>query len=1294
MNTLNKTAPQPIADLVQANVLTCPPETTVSTAAALMRERRCGSIVVVEGGFPVGIWTEHDATRLDFAAPMAFDQPISALMSAPLKTIPITATATEAGAMFQSARLRHLVAVDEGGAMTGILSQTDLAWNSGVEQFLRLRAVGESLGGRILVLPGHTPIGTVAQRMAETRLDAAIIQMPDGVLGIVTERDLLGLVARKQGEGRIDSLAVHPLHTIPAHRPLLEARQRLIDGGFRHLGVVDESNDLVGLLTLADILRHLQGSYLEDLEDILRTRETQLDKAEDSLREERDLIAAGPAVVLKWGMTANWPVLYASPNVRGIFGYDPEDLVAGRPPFAELVHPDELERVAQEVADHLAAGDTRYTQHYRFRHADGSWRWIDDFTTVSRDANGTVTGLNGYVLDVTERVETEVILNKERERYQSLVNNIPGITYRCKMDKDWTMLFMSQAVDPLTGYPASDFINNAVRSYESIIHPEAREKVDKAVVLAVSENRPWDIAYRVCHKDGSVRWVQEKGQAVYEADGTVAYLDGFILDITARREAENALKASEERYRLAQTATGVGIWDWDIQNDQIVWDDSCWTMLGHEPQDTLLCYRDWQSRLHPEDAAPAEQEVYRQLATGQGFVVEFRLRTADGGWLWIQGRGRVVARGDDGAPTRMMGTHTNIHARKVAEEEQARQQRFLKSLTESLGEGVYAIDREGRCSFLNPEGERLLGRTQAELFAKGSIHDVIHSQTADGQPLAGEDCPLYHAMDQGRDVRSDSEVFRRADGSTFPVDLTAVPLWNDDGDAVIGQVVAFTDITARKRMERILQDSRNRLDHLLAASPAVIYAANPTTFQASYISANARDLFGLEPDEILAHPSWWADSLHPDDRDRVLAEAEDWFATGLKGTLKHSYRLRRGDGTWVWVEDQLRAITDDKGIPLELVGSHTDITAAREIEAAVRESEERFRSLFLIFPDGVTLIDPETTCPLHFNPLAARQLGYSEEEFSTLPIAAYQAEMTAEQIGEKQAQILKVGGDDFETLHRRKDGSLMPVHVTVMRFEHQGRPSVLSVTRDITQQREAREALERSNSELEHFAYAASHDLRQPLRMINSYTQLLDRSLKDSLGETEREFMGYIRDGAQRMDQMLVSLLEYSRVGRQGEPMECLNSRALAEEALAFLKPLIEESAGQVRLHGDWPTVTASRNEGVRLFQNLIGNALKYRAPDRAPEIDITVRAKGPFWEFAITDNGIGIDPGQTDRLFKVFQRLHTRSKYEGTGVGLAVCRKIIERHGGSISVESEGEGTGTTFRFTLPRGKGKKEDV
>ncbi|MFA7270047.1 MAG: ATP-binding protein [Sterolibacterium sp.] len=253
--------------------------------------------------------------------------------------------------------------------------------------------------------------------------------------------------------------------------------------------------------------------------------------------------------------------------------------------------------------------------------------------------------------------------------------------------------------------------------------------------------------------------------------------------------------------------------------------------------------------------------------------------------------------------------------------------------------------------------------------------------------------------------------------------------------------------------------------------------------------------------------------------------------------------------------------------------------------------------------------------------------------------------------------------------------------------------------RDITERklaeqtlRERSEALQQSNADLEQFAYSVSHDMRSPLRSVMGHLQLLEKGIKDSLDADNCENLAYALESAKRMDAMIVSLLDYSRVGRKTGAKQWLESRAPLDEALGFLDPACEEARAVVSVSGEWPKVFASRDELSRLFQNLIGNALKYREAEQPPRVEVVSVVSGVTgdageqrWRVSVRDHGIGIDPQQIGRLFQFFSRLQSRARYEGTGMGLALCRRIVEHHAGCIWVESAGEGQGSTFIFEIP---------
>jgi PAS domain S-box-containing protein len=277
----------------------------------------------------------------------------------------------------------------------------------------------------------------------------------------------------------------------------------------------------------------------------------------------------------------------------------------------------------------------------------------------------------------------------------------------------------------------------------------------------------------------------------------------------------------------------------------------------------------------------------------------------------------------------------------------------------------------------------------------------------------------------------------------------------------------------------------------------------------------------------------------------------------------------------------------------------------------------------------------------------------------------------------------------------RKDGISFPVEYssTPIRSPDGAILGAVVVFSDITQRKlieqtltEQASELKRSNEELGQFAYVASHDLQEPLRMVASYTQLLSRRYKGKLDQAADEFIHYAVDGAQRMQTLINDLLQYSRVGTRAKPFEPTDFNKVLQIALINLKVAIDESGAKVNIPPQLPTIIVDNSQMTQLFQNLIGNGIKFHRPDVPPVIDITVarNATDDGWQFTVRDNGIGIAPEHHDRIFIIFQRLHTREQYAGTGIGLAVCRKIVDRHGGKLTVQSE-PNQGATFSFSLP---------
>lgn len=375
-----------------------------------------------------------------------------------------------------------------------------------------------------------------------------------------------------------------------------------------------------------------------------------------------------------------------------------------------------------------------------------------------------------------------------------------------------------------------------------------------------------------------------------------------------------------------------------------------------------------------------------------------------------------------------------------------------------------------------------------------------------------------------------------------------------------------------------------------------------------------------------------------------------------------------------------------------------DVTAKVESGQALPESQHFIERIANATPGFLYIYDLLEQRLIYANGRSIDHLGYSLQELqkSGPEIAASLLHPEdRDKIYEHQRELVAAGDDEIiEVEYRVRDnqGKWRRFHSRDVVFHRaaDGSPvQILGVAVDIHERWHSQNALKqaalelaRTNSELEQFVYIVSHDLQEPLRMVTGYLGLLAERYKDRLDEDANDFIDYAVDGANWMFRLINDLLHYSRVTTHGKPFEKISAEKLLEQALAILQVTIRENQAIIT-SDSLPVIMADKVQMVQLFQNLVGNAIKFRSEKR-PEISIRVERRQDEWLFSVQDNGIGLDPRQADRIFLIFQRLHTRDEYPGTGIGLALCKKIVERHGGRIWVESR-PGQGARFFFTIP---------
>ena len=391
----------------------------------------------------------------------------------------------------------------------------------------------------------------------------------------------------------------------------------------------------------------------------------------------------------------------------------------------------------------------------------------------------------------------------------------------------------------------------------------------------------------------------------------------------------------------------------------------------------------------------------------------------------------------------------------------------------------------------------------------------------------------------------------------------------------------------------------------------------------------------------------------------------------------------------------------------------------RNLMREARLAEARFRGLLEAAPDAIVITNAHAEVVL-INDQTEHLFGTSRDELLGKPVTALlPPEVTQSVIEEADADA---GPSDtnseetvgFEVAGQRRDGTTFPCEVRLRPIRTRDGAMVTIIIRDVTERKRAERQLEeranelaRSNAELEQFAYVASHDLQEPLRMVASYVQLLERRYRDELDEDAGTFIDFAVEGATRMQNLINDLLAFSRVGTGGNPLVPTDGGEVLDRVLATLAMTIEDTGATIT-HDEMPIVRADARQIEQVLQNLISNAMKFHG-DEPPRVHISAERDGDEWVIGVHDNGIGVDPAFQDRIFTIFQRLHTRDRYQGTGIGLSICKKIVERHGGRIWVESRGSAVaadiepdeadaahaqqvkpsgpehGSVFRFTLP---------
>lgn len=617
--------------------------------------------------------------------------------------------------------------------------------------------------------------------------------------------------------------------------------------------------------------------------------------------------------------------------------------------------------------------------------------------------------------------------------------------------------------------------------------------------------------------------------------------------------------------------------------------------------------------------------------------------------------------------------------------------------------GYFTLDKDGIILKANLAGSELLGVERLNLQTRTFIQFIKTDQRNKFHHH------LKKVLKTGIKDTLELKLIRMGNNS-FYAHIETIKVLHDNGNFKEFRITV-SDITNLKNTERNLKDSEERYHQIFYNNHTSMLLIDPNNGDIVDANPAATKYYGYDLDEFVKMK---ISDINVSDKD--LVEEMQKAVSGQKNHFMFKHRLSDGEIRDVEVYSGFIYQNGDKF----LYSIIHDISVQKKAEIARRESEQFFRLIFNQSPLGSIIISIDHS-PLRVNDALSRMLGYSKEELLSMKFHKYTHSDDLDDYL-KQQKLLISGTIDNFVMEKRfisKNGEIIWVnlYVSAIKDKKDKLIGLLKMFEDITISKQMEklmnnhtanlerinrklnveigdnekaeikldnliEKLKNSNKDLEQFAYVSSHDLKEPLRMITSFLQLLQRRYSADLDKNANDFINFAVDGATRMDMMVNDLLEYSRIGGQKRELSYLESEEILEMVLINLKPLLEDT-NVIITHDPLPQIYANHQQINQLFQNIIENAIKYRSKV-TPKIHVSADKHDEKYIFSIKDNGIGIDPKHLERIFIMFQRLHTREEYDGTGIGLAISQKIVQQHDGKIWAKSE-LGKGTTFYFTIP---------
>ncbi len=962
-------------------------------------------------------------------------------------------------------------------------------------------------------------------------------------------------------------------------------------------------------------------------------------------------------------------------------------IVSGDFPYGNKIFtgPVEGDRFCKEVSLFTKQGKQLTVEMSSILNRDASGNCFTFFTIQPKDKE--------FILkDTTETKKLAENPGGSEEKYRILFEASPSPKWIYDLDS-FHIQDVNVAAIKKYGYSREEFLRMSLADLRPVSEVSKLKQVQASTI-----NREGIVNFGIfihLKKDGTTIQVEVSGTKLTYLNRECMLVE--IIDVTQREIALEILLDREAKLREAQEIAKLGHWQFNLQTKSLFWSREVFKIWGMS--DTVRPnFELFVNSVHPDDIEKFLDAQKEAVGGIRELDIEHRILLNDGTVKWVHEKGQLKY-DDADQLTFLSGTVQDITPQKQLELSLEESNKRYKYVSRATSDAIWDWDLLSDTIYWGDGIEYVFGYKEKTMKGTGDLWKInIHPD--DLQRVVESVEKFTNAKDHDNVNWEQEYRFKKANGEYANVVDKGFLIKNEEGLS-IRMVGAMQDITKRKESEEEVRRSNERFELLGKAANDAVWEWNLISNE-GWANLTHQELYGLTLNDLVPERHEWISRLHQDDRQAVLQSFQD--AVDKKTAMWYGeYRMRTDNKGWINLYDRTYMEYDENGNVVRKIGSLMDITRRKEKEQHLKLLE----SVIINANDAVTIseiviVDNKPGSKIIFvNEAFTIMTGYGAEEIiGESPRILLGPESDIDELEKLNAAFAGFRPCTTTMVNYKKNGQAFWINSSVSPVANEKGMYThwIAVQRDVTAQKLAEihlsnlneslqehvRALAISNAELEQFAFVASHDLQEPLRMVTGFVTQLEKKYGDVIDDRGKKYIAFAVDGAHRMRQIILDLLEYSKVGRAEQGAEKIDLNDLVNDISILLRSQIEQKNASLQV-AKLPVVKGHVAPMRQVFLNLIGNALKYSRASVPPQVQITVERLEKEWQFAIADNGIGIGQEYFEKIFIIFQRLHHKNEFSGTGIGLSITKKIIDNWGGRIWISST-EGVGSTFYFTIPQ--------